>query len=194
MTIEPAVQSRARAISKQSGSRAEAGAELGGGGARPPHRDAVVSCGQFWFLGQIVALRRNQRACEFQAVSSYKTSPLTWYFLEVTSGMRRISTASRHEEQHPAQESGLRRVHIAPPACLHEPLTPTSRFGRRAPPSARWLCNAAAPLASGKRSSSCLSRRSTKARRVLARAKDGMQTADEDQALQQLLSDPRSSS
>ena len=159
-----------------------------------PHRDAVVSCGQFCFLGQILALRRNQRACEFQAVSSYKTSPLTSYFLEVTSGMRRISTASRNEEQHPAQESGLRRVHIAPPACLHEPLTPTSRIGQRAPPSAHRLCNAAAPLVSGKRSSSCLSRRSTKARRVLARAKDAMQTADEDQALQQLLSDPRSSS
>ena len=68
-----------------------------------PHRDAVVSCGQFCFLGQILALRRNQRACEFQAVSSYKTSPLTSYLLEVTSGMRRISTAlqaTRSSTQH----------------------------------------------------------------------------------------------
>ena len=68
-----------------------------------PHRGALGSCGQFWFLGQIVALRRNQRACEFQAVSSYKTSPLTSYFLEVTSGMRRISTAlqaTRSSTQH----------------------------------------------------------------------------------------------
>ena len=68
-----------------------------------PHRDAVGSCGQFWFFGQMVALRRNRRACEFRAVSSYKTSPLTSYLLEVTSGMRRISTAlqaTRSSTQH----------------------------------------------------------------------------------------------
>ena len=68
-----------------------------------PHPDAVVSCEQFWFLGQMVALRRNRRACEVQAVSSYKTSPLTSYLFEVTSGMRRISTAlqaTRSSTQH----------------------------------------------------------------------------------------------
>ena len=82
-----------------------------------PHPDAVVSCGQFWFLGQMVALRRNRRACEVQAVNSYKMSPLTWYFLEVTSGMRRISTASQQRGAAPSTTKQP-SVRAHSPACL----------------------------------------------------------------------------
>jgi len=109
-----------------------------------------------------------------------------------SSGSFSDLAAPSKEQQHPARESNHRRRRIAPPAHLREPTTQTTRCD-----DGHLVQHAGCDLKlcqqAGKEAARVARRRNTKAHRLLARAEDAMQKAHEDQALQQLLSDPCSS-